>query len=87
MMEHTLTIRFEVHEGDVTKQLLWPLGQTTLTEVVQASFAQGGWIVAGETGGVPFAGRGEYKQQAILNYLAARLALPMERSDEEEAQP
>jgi hypothetical protein len=76
MREQTLTVKLEIHDGDVTDQRLWPLGQTAITDVVRASFVDGEWTIAGEVGNVPFAGRAEYKQDAILNYFRARLAIP-----------
>ncbi len=69
----TLTIRFEIHEGDVTEQFLWPLGQTALTEVVQASFDHDEWTISGNAGGIPLAGRGESVASAIFHYLEAHL--------------
>lgn len=82
MNREILTIRFEIHDGDVTEQFLWPLGQTALTDVVQAYFESGTWIISGNAGNVPFAGAAESKKQAILNYLAARLGLPEQKASE-----
>lgn len=73
MHPQILTVRYEVHEGDVTREAAWPLGQTALTEMVQANFAQGEWTISGQVGDVSFAGRGESRQKAVLQYLEARL--------------
>jgi hypothetical protein len=86
MMEHTLTIRFEIHDGDVTPQFLWPLAQTALTDVVQATFTDGKWTISATVGDFRFVGEpAEYKNQAILNFLKARLGLS--ESGEERGTP
>jgi hypothetical protein len=71
MNRQTLTICFEIHEGDYPGSL----GKVALTEVVQASFEDNEWIVTGTTEGITTTGKAEYKHQAILNYLQGRLGL------------
>jgi hypothetical protein len=78
----TLTIRYEVHEGDVSQQFLWPLAKTAIVDVVQATHEDdGAWaITSTEQDASPsWIGHGEYKQEAILNYLKARLGLTEEQ--------
>jgi hypothetical protein len=74
-MAHILTVRYEVHDGDVTDQFLWPLGHTSIIEVCRARFVDGQWEVTSNDAAAPIAwvGHAEYKQEAILNYLKARL--------------
>lgn len=76
MRTETLTIRFEVYVGDVAGQYFPPMPNPGIEEVVQSVFTDGRWVVSGEVGGVPFAGSAESKDQAILNFLQARLDLP-----------
>ena len=72
-----LTIRFEVYPGDISEQYYPPMPNPGIEEMVQVVFTDGRWVVSGEVGGVPFAGAAESKNQAILNYLEARLDLPV----------
>lgn len=70
----TLTIRFEVHNGDVTDQYPWPLGQTSMIDVVQVYIEHGKWTISGDIDGWLCTGEpAETKIQAILNYWARRL--------------
>jgi hypothetical protein len=73
----TLTIRFDIHDGDVTTQFLWPLPKTGIAEVVQATLENGQWTItsAEQDASSKWIGHGQYKQEAILNYLKARLGL------------
>jgi len=78
MKQLTLTLRYEVHEGDVTAQFLMPLPETGIADVVQATIADDGqWTITGADADAhpSWVGRGEYKHEAILNYLKARLGM------------
>lgn len=84
----TLTIRFDVYQGDVTEQYYPPTPSPSIEDVVQASLVDGGWIISGEVEGHHFTGQpAQSKDQAVLNYLHARLGLPdeSETQHEEEA--
>lgn len=76
-MEHKLTIRFEVHEGDVTPQFLWPIPRTGITDVVNTKFVENQWEVTSAEPDAPTAwiGRAESKHMAILEYLKTRLGI------------
>lgn len=76
-MNHTITVRFEIHEGDVTDRLLMPLPKVGTCEVLQVAFADGQWEVtnADTTQPQQWRGRAEYKYDAVLNYLRARLGM------------
>jgi hypothetical protein len=73
-----LTVRFEIHEGDVTRQRPWPLPRVGILEILEIDFVEGQWVVtdpdaAPEWG---WTGQSEWRIQAILNYLQARLGMP-----------
>jgi hypothetical protein len=73
----TLTIRFEVYPGDVTEQYYPPTPNPGIEDVVQAINESGTWTVSSEVEDHTFTGQpAQNKDQAILNYLQARLDLP-----------
>jgi hypothetical protein len=78
MKQLTFTIRYEVHEGDVTERFLMPIPETGIADVVHATIADDGqWTITGADADAhpSWIGRGEYKREAILNYLKMRLGL------------
>lgn len=76
-MKHTLTVRFELWEGDVTPHRLLPMPNTGICEVVHADFREGEWHIVNAEPNAPRAwtGHAEIKQVAILAYLKARLGI------------
>lgn len=71
--EQTMTIHYEVWDGDITSHFLAPMPRTGITAVARARLEQGRWVVGSEDGGVFFAGTGDNRHEAITNYLLARL--------------
>jgi hypothetical protein len=82
MTEHTdlITIRYELHNGDATKYALEPTPHVGIYEVLQARLIMGAWeVTSTEPGTHPsWVGHGGYKQEAILDYLKARLGMVKE---------
>lgn len=76
--EHTLTVRLEIHDGDVTTQFLWPVAKKAIADVVRTRLDGGMWTVSGEVGGTTFTGQASSKNEALLKYLSARLGRPAE---------
>lgn len=73
----TITIRFEVHEGDVTQER-WPTPQVGILEVLEVDLIEGQWIVT-DPDAQPewhWEGRSDWRLLAILDYLRARLGIP-----------
>jgi hypothetical protein len=84
MTEHTslITIRYDLHEGDITKYALEPTPNVGIYEVLQARyFVDGVWeVTSTEPGAHPsWVGHGLHKQEAILDYLKARLGMVEEQ--------
>lgn len=75
MSEDTITMRYEVWNGDITPHFLLPVPEIGITEVLNVTFFDGKWtVMSNEPGASPeWIGRHEYRQIAILKYLQARL--------------
>lgn len=72
-----ITIRFDIHECDITKYAIVPTPHIGIEEVLQARLIMGAWeVTSTEPGAHPsWIGHGGYKQEAILDYLKARLGM------------
>lgn len=82
MTQTTLvTIRYELHEGDVTKWAIRPTPNIGIDEVLQARLVMGAWeVTSTEQDAHPsWVGVGGCKQEAILDYLKARLGIIEEK--------
>ncbi|HLZ64406.1 MAG TPA: hypothetical protein VKR06_46355 [Ktedonosporobacter sp.] len=77
MSEDIITLRYEVWDRDITSDFLPPVPKIGIEEVLSVDFQGGLWVVRStEDGASPWwIGRAENKQEAILNYLKARLGL------------
>lgn len=77
MQEELITVNFEMWEGDITPAFLHPVAKVGLLEVLRVTFADGQWeVTSTQPNASPqWVGHGEYKQEAILNYLKTRLGL------------
>ncbi len=75
--EGVITVRYEVHERDITGDFLAPMPTIGICEVLQVDFVDGWWQVTNPDPSASrnWIGRAEYKQEAILNYLKARLGM------------
>ena len=83
MTEHTelITIRYEMHNGDATKYALEPTPNIGIYEVLQARLIDGRWEVSSTdpVAHKSWIGHGRYKQEAIFEYLKARLGMIEEK--------
>jgi hypothetical protein len=79
MTEHTdlVTIRFDLHEGDITKYALVPTPHIGIEEVLHVQLIDGVWEVSSTDPEThkSWVGRGTSKHRAILDYLKARLGM------------
>lgn len=85
MAQDKVTIRYEVWEGDTTKQFISSMPKIGITEVHKIEFMDHQWVVTSDEpdASSKWTGRSEYRQIAILNYLQARLGhFEVEREDE-----
>lgn len=84
MSKDTITIRFEIHEGDVTPQFLWPTPHIGIMEVLDVDFVGGQWEVTNPEAAPSWQwiGRAEWRIGAILDYLRARLGMPKQSEEE-----
>lgn len=74
---HLVTVRYELWDGDVTSASLLPMPQTGIMDVLQVIFVDGEWEVSSTdpTAHASWKGRAPSRQEAVLNYLKARLGI------------
>jgi hypothetical protein len=79
-MGDLITVNYEVHDGDVTGYFLVPMPKIGIWEVLQVDCVHGWWQVTNPSASASrnWVGRAENRQEAILDYLKARLGVGYE---------
>lgn len=77
MTEQIITVKFEIHEGDVTDPFLWSCPKTGILEVLHINWVDGAWEVTNPEAKPEWnwVGRADNYHLAILDYLQARLGI------------
>lgn len=77
------TVILAIHEGDVRAERPYPMPRVEITEVlVSKLLGDGSWIIVNADPDAPtlWTGRADSHNEAILNYLKARLGIPQKPS-------
>jgi hypothetical protein len=79
-MSDLITLRYELHEGDVTSHFLVPMPKVGICEVLRVDFVDGQWEVTNPEAQPEWGWIGKHssRQIAILEYLKRRLGMPEE---------